>query len=216
MAKDPATLWYWNDWIGGTMTLSRHLKGCYMDLLGAQFNDGHLSLEQIKTVLGADFGSAWPTLQKKFTQDSNGNYYNVKAEETQDKRAKYSESRRKNREKTYVGTYEKHMSPHMENENRNVNVFESIKGGAGGGESASFPIERCAEIALADPRWIKANKVIDGELFKFNEYLEKQGKYTMNPLDYKTYFAKLKGKYPDLLKRTFTYEELQELAKRHP
>lgn len=90
------------------------------------------------------------------------------------------------------------------------------RGGVGGGESASFPIERCAEIALADPRWIKANKVLDGELLKFNEYLEKQGKYTMNPLDYKTYFAKLKGKYPDLLKRIFTVDELREMAKTHP
>ena len=52
MGNDPATLWYWNDWIGGTMALSRAQKGAYMDLLGAQHNLGHLSLDEIKTVLG--------------------------------------------------------------------------------------------------------------------------------------------------------------------
>jgi len=40
--KDPAVLWYWNDWGGGTRTMSRQLKGCYMDLLEAQFNSGPL------------------------------------------------------------------------------------------------------------------------------------------------------------------------------
>ena len=40
MAKDPAMLWYWADWHSGTATMSRFLKGCYMDLLHAQFNSG--------------------------------------------------------------------------------------------------------------------------------------------------------------------------------
>ncbi len=51
MAKDPATLWYWGDWQGGTSTFTRHLKGCYMDLLNAQFNNGHLSLDEIKKTI---------------------------------------------------------------------------------------------------------------------------------------------------------------------
>jgi len=108
MAKDPATLWYWNDWLAGTMTLSRHLKGCYMDLLGAQFNNDKLTLDEIKTVLGSDFGTAWPTLQKKFLFD-NGFYFNVKGYETKNKRAEYTKSRRKN--------LTPHMGSHMENEN---------------------------------------------------------------------------------------------------
>lgn len=68
MAKDPATLWYWNDWNGGTMTLTRHQKGCYIDLLAAQFNSGPLSLEQIKTVLGTD-QATWTVLRAKFKRE---------------------------------------------------------------------------------------------------------------------------------------------------
>ncbi|HMT02648.1 MAG TPA: hypothetical protein PKD00_04965 [Burkholderiales bacterium] len=77
MAKTPAVLWYFNDWNGGTITLSRFIKGCYMDLLTAQFNSGHLSLEEIKTVLGNDF-AVWGTLSKKFAVDETGKYFNVR------------------------------------------------------------------------------------------------------------------------------------------
>lgn len=75
-----------------------------------------------------------------------------------------------------------------------------------------YPIEECLMIALRDSRFVKSNKTNDFELHRFNEYLEKQGKYSMNPLDYKTYFAKLKGKFPDMLKKEMTIEELREIA----
>lgn len=110
MAKDPAVLWYWNDWAGGTKTFSRFLKGCYMDLLDAQFNCGELTLDEIKTVLGSDFGSSWPALQKKF-KVSNGLYFNERLTFEKIKRQKYSKSRSDNRNS------EQHMSGHMENEN---------------------------------------------------------------------------------------------------
>lgn len=70
MAKDPAFLFYPGDWMGGTMTMSRHLKGCYMDLLIAQFNSGPLSLDQIKTLLGQDQAS-WTVLREKFKREVN-------------------------------------------------------------------------------------------------------------------------------------------------
>lgn len=77
MAKDPAFLFYPGDFQGGTMTMSRHLKGCYLDLLIAQFNTGALSLEEIRNVLGNDF-AAWGTLQKKFKADEAGKFFNEK------------------------------------------------------------------------------------------------------------------------------------------
>jgi uncharacterized protein YdaU (DUF1376 family) len=130
MAKDPATLWYWNDWNSGTVTFSRHLKGCYMDLLHAQFNNGHLSLDEIKTVLGVDF-SNWNALQKKFAKDENGSYYNERLEQEITKRRAFSESRRNNRTKkicsTSDSTCEKDMSERMENENINENINNDLK-----------------------------------------------------------------------------------------
>lgn len=125
MAKDPAFLFYPGDWQGGTSTFSRFLKGCYMDVLIAQFNNGHLSLDEIKTVLGSDFGTAWPTLQKKFIKDEDGLLFNEKLDNEITKRRLYSESRRKNREgNTHDSTYDKHMTCHVENGNRNETSLE--------------------------------------------------------------------------------------------
>lgn len=123
MAKDPAILFYFNDWHGGTITMSRHLKGCYMDLLCAQFNIGHLSLDSIKVVLGSDFGPAWPALQKKFKQDNEGLYYNERLFFESTKRKAFSASRRKN-------ASAKHMPKHMENEieNRKLKIENEVKG----------------------------------------------------------------------------------------
>lgn len=120
MAKDPALLWYFNDWTGGTVTMPRYVKGCYIDLLAAQFNSGPLSLDEIKTVLGSDFGSSWPALQKKFVKDDNGHFYNERLQFEKEKRINYSNSRRTNR----VQHMTNHMSSHMENENRNENKNE--------------------------------------------------------------------------------------------
>lgn len=111
MGRDPAISWFFNDWHGGTMTLSRFLKGCYMDLMTAQFNNGHLSLDEIKTVLGSDFGSSWPTLQKKFKKDANDLLYNDRLEFEIKKRKNYSKGRRKNLEPINDCDF----SPHMGN-----------------------------------------------------------------------------------------------------
>src|SRR6185312_12049413 len=122
MAKDPALLWYFNDWTGGTAIMSRHVKGCYIDLLAAQFNSGPLSLDEIKTVLGSDFGLAWPTLQKKFAKADNGLYFNERLQQEKEKRINYSNSRRTNRLKHMTD----HMTAHMENRNENENKSEEI------------------------------------------------------------------------------------------
>jgi hypothetical protein len=125
MAKDPAFLFYPGDWQGGTATFSRFLKGCYMDVLIAQFNSGHLSLEEIKTVLGSDFGQSWPTLQKKFVADARGLFFNERLDTEMIRRREYSKSRSDNRKgkkdmnnisKTHEGTYVKHMENETGNE----------------------------------------------------------------------------------------------------
>lgn len=114
--KDPALLWYFSDWFSGTATLTRHHKGAYMDLLSVQFNQGKLTLDEIKTVLGSDFGSTWPTLQKKFKFEDNL-YFNERLQQEKDKRANYTESRRKNA---------KHMPKHMEDIDINKNTNSEL------------------------------------------------------------------------------------------
>lgn len=141
MAKDPAILWYWNDWLGGTTTFSRHQKGCYIDLLHAQFNSGHLSLEQIKTVLGSDFGNTWPTISKKFKQDEHGFYFNERLETEQEKRRKFSEKQRLNGKK---GGRKPKNNPSLNPnesllENENINTDDDKEGVEGKEEGPLNP-----------------------------------------------------------------------------
>ena len=124
MAKDPAFLFYVGDWLGGTTTFTRPHKGAYMDILMAQFNQGHLSIDDIKIILGADFEAMWESkLISKFKVDENGLFYNQKLEYEIIRRREYTKSRRDNLSKSM---YDKsshikpHMVSHMENETDNV------------------------------------------------------------------------------------------------
>jgi len=121
MAKDPAFLFYPNDWLGGTMGLTFEEKGCYIELLMMQFNKGKFTKAQAKHVLGICFDVAWANLEQKFRTD--GTYFwNARLQMEQDKRIRFSESRRNNakspkKEEAYPNTSAEHMHKHMENEN---------------------------------------------------------------------------------------------------
>jgi len=79
---------------------------------------------------------------------------------------------------------------------------------------SKYPIEICLGFALKDNRWLRANKTTEAELKIFNLYLERLAKYEMVPIDYKQYFAKLKGKYPDMLKPGAEAIDIEELKRR--
>lgn len=108
MANAPKEIYFdLNAWHTGTLTLSRKEKGAYMDLLVAQLNCGHLSLYQIKTVLGADYGSIWPSIQKKFKTDIDGLYHNerlmreiTRAKEEVEEEKAFSEKQRQRAKKS--------------------------------------------------------------------------------------------------------------------
>lgn len=151
MAKDPAFLFYPGDWMGGTLTLSRFLKGCYLDLLVAQFNSGPLSLEEIKTVLGPDFGTSWPILSKKF-KVTEGLFFNERLEAEKSKRAEHSQKQRERVNKRWNkegenenginhGTYTGNTTvlPKIENENRNEDLIDNRKGSTEGKPKQPIP-----------------------------------------------------------------------------
>jgi uncharacterized protein YdaU (DUF1376 family) len=118
MAKDPAFLFYPADWLGGTMLMTRHHMGAYMDLLMAQFNNGHMSLKQVKIILGKEDENLWEeVLKSKFVQDPDGNFYNKKLDDEILKRRAFKESRLKN----LSSHKDSHMGGHMVNENEDVN-----------------------------------------------------------------------------------------------
>lgn len=124
MAKDPAFLFYPNDWLGGTMTFTRAHKGAYMDLLMCQFNHGRMKLQDIKDVLGSDYESMWESkLKSKFKVDNSGNFFSERLEFEKDKRKNFTKSRRDNLKTTdnKDSDMNTHTSSRMENENENRN-----------------------------------------------------------------------------------------------
>jgi len=114
MTKDPAFLFYYQDFAYGTRKMTFEEKGAYMELLCEQADSGHLSIDDIKRVLKDSF-HLWKGVCKKFDKDGDNFFYNVVLEEHISKRKKFVKSRIGN----LSGTHKESL---MENVNVNVNV----------------------------------------------------------------------------------------------
>ena len=129
MGKDPAFLFYPNDWIGGTMGMTFEEKGAYMELLMMQFNRGHMTSHMVGQVVG----QIWDKIAGKFVQDENGLWYNKRLEDEVNARKSFVNSRKNNLKGTNqytkkIGHMRGHVTSHMEDENVNENVNKNKKG----------------------------------------------------------------------------------------
>ncbi len=134
MAKDPAFLFYPNDWMGGTQILSRHQKGCYLDLLVAQFNNGPLSLDTIKAILGQD-QAAWTVLSRKFKQTGEGLWYNERLETEKNRRKNFIEKQKENGKK---GGRKPTLNPTLNPNSTNIENENGIRDEVGIGSFGKF------------------------------------------------------------------------------
>lgn len=120
MAKDPAVLFYTQDFLVGTITMTMEQKGKYITLLCLQHQKQKLTLKDLQTYLtDEDIEVA-----EKFPKQSDGFYYNIRMYEEAIKRKNYTESRRNNRKKkddVDILQISKSYVNRMENENANVN-----------------------------------------------------------------------------------------------
>jgi len=105
MAKDPAVLFYTQDFLVGTMTMSYEQKGKYITLLCLQHQKGKLTLKELQSILNEEDVE----VAEKFIKESDGFYYNQKLKFESERRKNYSESRRKN-------LMNKHKNSHMVND----------------------------------------------------------------------------------------------------
>jgi hypothetical protein len=132
MGKDPAFLFYPNDYLGGTMGFSIEQHGLYIIALIFQFNHGSFSEQQINSLLNGKFD----LIKHKFETDGKL-FWNERLNTEKEKRKLYTESRKRNgrcfilkKDKPLINTQinTEHMGipsiPHMEDENRNKNKDE--------------------------------------------------------------------------------------------
>lgn len=173
MAKDPAFLFYSQDFLVGVMTMSFEDRGKYITILSLMHQQGRMTEETIRLLVG----SISDTLRLKFSQDEKGLLFNSRLEEETEKRQKFTESRRINglsggrpkgkkpNGKPKKNLVVKHMDNHMEDEI--VNVNESIfKGSIWDNETMN------AEWS----RWIEYKRVEFKDKYKSKETEKQAGR----------------------------------------
>ena len=132
MAKDPAFLFYSQDFIVGTNTMNFEDRGKYITILAQMHQQGRLDEETISFLVG----SISVKLKNKFLIDNNGLWYNERLEEEAIKRSAFIDSRRENGKKGgrpakasgKASGKAKHKLPVNENEYRKFNhllIYES-------------------------------------------------------------------------------------------
>lgn len=123
MAKDPAFLFYPNDFTSGTQFFSNEQVGKYLRLLLAQHQHGHLTGKQMQIVCG---GIADAEILEKFLIDSDGKYYNKRLDDEIVKRKKHSEKQKENANMRWHKNGIDLAMP-LENRNRNKDVIINKK-----------------------------------------------------------------------------------------
>ena len=92
MSRDPAFLFYSQDFFMGTATMSFEDRGKYITILCLMHQQGRMKEETIRFLLG----SISDNLKAKFLIDENGLWYNTRLEEEAEKRKNFTESRYNN------------------------------------------------------------------------------------------------------------------------
>lgn len=185
MAKDPAFLFYPNDWIGGTLGMTFEEKGAYMELLMTQFNRGHMSGHMIGQVVG----QSWDKIKDKFVKDEKGLWYNTRLEEEKMKRQKFTKSRNNNssgknqhtKNKNKIdekegGHMTNHMTGHMEDEdyntiNNKIKEQKEISNGTWIDEKKYFQNDQNYQLGICTTYKLKKEEV-DSYIKEFLDMLE--------------------------------------------
>ena len=127
MSKDPAFLFYYQDFMWGTRYFTPEQRGLYVELMceQADSSNGSIPEEHMNKICKSCDEHTKNTVISKFKKDSNG-FYNERLRDILFKRRAYSESRSKNRKGLKIDiqqpdnlliTHDKHMG----NRNRNTN-----------------------------------------------------------------------------------------------
>lgn len=123
MSKDPAFLFYSQDFLAGTLIMPFEDRGKYITLLCFQHQNGRMSEETIRLLVGL-FSD---TLRLKFQQDKSGLFYNERLEFEVSKRLNFVESRINNGKLGGRPKKPKHNLHEDVNENENEIYFLLLK-----------------------------------------------------------------------------------------
>ena len=100
--KDPAVLFYYQDFLVGTEFMTDEEVGKYIRILCHQADKGALTESQITRICR---GIIPPAIMEKLRRDSEGKFYQERMRIEKEKRVNYSDSRRQNRQKKDAEKY---------------------------------------------------------------------------------------------------------------
>ncbi len=128
--KDPAFLFYYQDFLVGTDEMDNESIGAYIRCLCHQAHKGSISEKHMKKICNSN--EVHSNIIMKFKSDDGGEtFYNSRLRIEVDKRQKYTESRANNRIGKYKPTKKisKTYDIHMEDEDEDENEDENNKKG---------------------------------------------------------------------------------------
>lgn len=122
MSKDPAFLFYYQDFLVGTDHMSLEQVGGYIKCLCYQASRYTIMESHMARLVGSQ--DNFKVIREKFMVDTNNELFNQRLRFEMVKRQKFTQSRLNNLHKdTHMA---KHMVPHMENENEIVNEVKNV------------------------------------------------------------------------------------------
>ena len=229
MAKDPAVLFYTNDFLAGTFTMSDEQVGKYIRLLCLQHQKGTLTDNDMKNICK----TYDVDIYSHFTKEGDV-YYNPRMREETEKRKKYSESRKTNRistkEKNISLSYVKHMENEDENENENINVDKEEDKKMDNPKTVKteyfldiLPIDSTQQFIEAWTEWVDFRREIKKKLTKLSA--KRQVTFLINqPEPIKCINQSIQNGWTGLfevsqkqvgkiIQNEYTYQELSEMSK---
>lgn len=121
MGKDPAFLFYYQDFLVGSDHMSLEQVGGYIKCLCHQAARYTIKESHMRNLVGSQ--SNFDIIREKFQKDTNNELFNERLRFEMIKRQKFTESRLSNLHKAYH--MDKHTDSHMENENEIVNEVKN-------------------------------------------------------------------------------------------
>ena len=127
MAKDPAVLFYPNDFIASTFLWTSAETGVYIRLLCYQQINGHITSNEFEKLC-----EGFDKVKSKFVKDEDGLYYNERMEREILKRFKYVNALRENGAKggrpSTKNQLDNLLANQLRNRNRNKDIIKDNRG----------------------------------------------------------------------------------------
>lgn len=170
MAKDPAFLFYYQDFLVGTAFMSNEQCGAYIRILCHMADKGTMTEEHMMIICNCQ--NIFDAIIGKFERRQDGRIFHKRIQAEVEKRRKYVESRKNNRSagEKISSSYDQHM----ENENDNANQNPTTTNISNVPQKSREIFDLWNEFAGKQPKLRKAKVLNKSRAFKIQTRLKEE------------------------------------------